>query len=676
MRSIIKKHWLLSGGGGVNYAPLYPYFESLIIPAVGPNYTNLSRTNIALDGDYVRGLTDVINDLPIQFKGSETRRSYLSNKYGSDYNLLLPVFKIPSRDYPHITFSNCLDMLFESASFAAVTNNNNSAIFVIRSRRSVIDEGGIYGGQVGIRDRGKDHLEIFNSGGSVELDAASGSPYNETDYVSIITVVAFNSSSRAYSQLNQYGESVTLPVSSMTKIQYGTNSHQWEHDLILAGGLKSSTDIEEVFNLLNTNYFPVTYNPDALVKSAHGYGITISFNTNTFTAAYLYGGDVAEDTSARIVEWICRRTDASIAGYTGLDNQHIIKKSNSLTLNRSQIPATFNGRNGTGVVYLSVRIKAFDTNGNSWGGIPFRSEYIFDNIVGTPSITGQAWIDSVTVENANADEIVIHLTSTSGGGTFSGGSLDGFNVYVNDVEVTPTIDLTDLSSGNIVLTLPSSLEYSDNVVVTYIPIDATTPLQNSLGFQVPLMQTGVFLPFTNNVSGPITMKVNLSWFVDGTTPPWQNLTADGSVSTIDADVADEGGSATGIALAVTNAFQGWGVTDKVGVGTLFDEANVVARGLNSNGSADTTGTLRFSGLTAGQTFDLSYAVYDTNGGAGSVTVTDGAGTNVQAIDSSVYTEYTKTSLTADASGNVDITVEITAAGKDGELIGVILTVYP
>jgi len=661
-----------SGSAPVDYSPLYAYFDKAVnIAESGSVFSDVARTTSANDGDYVKSLTEVLDGTNLSFTSSSVRRSFIAQKYGARYDLLYPVYKRPSGDKPHITFPNMLDVQFSSSTFTA-NNSPNTVVVVMRNRRAVSDEGGV-GMGITARDRGGDHLEIANSAGAVELDAASGIPTYQQ--IKVLLIEDNGTSSRAFINNSQLGTNKTLAAGSIGQLYYGTTSHQWEHDLLFVG-VKYGTFTSPQRSALQTlieSYFSVNSGPN----KPYLHNPVVAFDgTDTFTVTSVTFNDpdaVGENTSLREYEWFVGRTTASIPGWTNpIDNGYAVHRGT--TLKRSEHPEIFNGIAGNGTVYVSVRIKGYDNNGNSWSGIPFRSFGVIDNVVGTPVTTGQCWINSVTVEDATPTKIRVHLTSSAGGGTFSGGNANHFKVWVNGVETAFTADFTGLvASGNIDLNLSTPLTYSDDVQVNHIP-DATTPLKNSLNFTVPLQSTGPYLAFTNNIVGPITMKVNLSWFVDATSPPWQNLTADGSVATIDADVADEDGNATGIALAVTNSFQGWTTSDYGSAGTLFNETAVTARGLGVWQGGNTNGTLRFSGLGAGQTFDISYAIAKTgNGGAGNVVINGGSAI---AFNSSSYTEFTSTGLTADGSGNIDFTMTITGSGDEAALIGIILTIYP
>ena len=674
---ISKKHqmfyFLANQSTPVDYTPLYAYFDKAINTAEsGSVYTDVARTDAAGDGDYVRSITEVLDGSNLSWISNDNvRKSYLAQRFGGRYDFIRPVYKRPSGDKPHVTFPNMLDVLYSSSTFTAA-NSPNTVVVVMRNRRSVGDEGGVGMGATA-RDRGLDHLEITNSAGSVELDAASGIPtYQEID---VLLIEDNGSSSKVFLNNSQLGTNETLGAGTIAQLYYGTNSHQWEHDLFFVGvhyGIFSSGDRSDLQTLIES-YFDVNSGPDR----PYLHNPTISFDgTDTFSVSGVTFSDpdaAGENTSLREYEWFAIRTATSIEGYTGLDAQYPIHRG--ATLKRGDHPDVFvPGATGTGAVQVAVRVKGYDNNGSSWSGIPFRSLYANDNSAGTPVTTGQCWINSVTVEDATPTKIRVHLTSSSGGGTFSGGNVDHFKVWVNGVEVSKTIDLTGLAgSGNIDLTLSTPLTYSDDVQVNHIP-GTTTPLQNSLGFIVPLQSTGPYLEFTNNIVGPITMKVNLTWSVNATSPPWANVESDGSVATIDADVADEDGNARGITLAITEAFGGWGISDYLSAGTLFNEANVTARGMAVWQGGNTNGTLRFSGLDAGQTFDISYAIAKTgNGGAGNVVINGGSPI---AFNSSSYTEFTSTGLTADGSGNIDFTMTITGSGDEAALIGIILTIYP
>jgi len=671
-----KKAFIMSQSSGsapapVDYSPLYASFNRLIIPADPATvYADVARTTLANDGDIPKGITELINGNHLSWVSSDAvRRNYLDANHGGRWNLSSPIYKKPSGDYPHISLFNMLDVLYQSSAFTALSSPNTS-VYVVRVRKAVQDEGGLTFG-VSLRDRGNDHLEIGNNAGSVELDAASGIPNFEQ--IDILFAVDNGANSTVYRNNVALGTVKTLTASSITQLYYGTNSHVIEHDLLLAGVINSVLSTTPRTNLYDAirAFFPVNQRP----QRPHLYGLAVPVfdGVDTFTPSggtFYDPNSVAENTSAREYEWFFFTQTANISGHTGLDTQEPFYRGTNLK--RGDHPNVFRGTEGTSDIYVAYRVKGYNTNGQSWGGIPFRSIFLADNTAGTKVTTGQAWVNSVTVENATPKRIDVHLTSTSGGGTFSGGNVNDFKVVKNGVEISKTIDLTSLASGYVRLTVVDDIVYSDNVIVSLIP-GTTTPLQNSLGFIVPQFTTGNILAFTNNTSGPITMKVNLSWFVDGTTPPWQNVNSDGSVATIDADVADTGGNATGISLAVTNSGQGWTSSDYGSAGTLFNETNITQRGIGVWQGGNTNVTLRFAGLSAGQTFDLSYAIAKTgNGGVGNVVINGGAPI---AFDSSSYTEFTSTGLTADGSGNIDFTMTITGSGDEAALIGFILTKY-
>jgi hypothetical protein len=662
-----------SGSVPVDYSPLYAYFDKAVnIAESGSAFTDVARTTAATDGTYVKNITEILDGTNLSWVSSAIRKSYLAQKFASRYNFQAPVYKNPSGDKPHITFPNMLDTQFSSSSFSAASSPN-TMVAVIRSRRAVPDEGGV-GMGLFARDRSADHLEISNSAGAVELDAASGIPTYQQ--IKVLLIEDNGASSKLFINNVQVGTNETLAAGSISQLFYGTTSHQWEHDLFFAGvhyGIFSSGERSALQTLIES-YFSVSSGPNA----PYLHNAVLAFDgTDTFTVSSVTFNDpnsAGENTSLREYEWFVNRSAASVDGYTGLDGQYAIHRGT--TLKRGDHPDVFlAGATGTGVVQVAVRIKGYDNNGNSWSGIPFRSLFINDNIAGTPVTTNQCWIQSVTVEDATPTKIRVHLTSSAGGGTFSGGNANHFKVWVNGVETSFTADFTGLvASGNIDLTLTNPLTYSDDVVVNHIP-DATTPLQNSTGFTVPLQSTGAYLAFTNNIVGPITIKVNLSQSVDGTSPPWNNANVGGGgVATLIANLNDDGGAATGISLAITEAGQGWTGSDYGSAGTLFDETNVTQRGAGVWQGGNTNTTLRFAGLSAGQTFDISYAIAKIgNGGVGNVVIN--GGTPI-AFNSSSYTEFTQTGLTADGSGNVDITMTITGSGDEAALIGIILTTYP
>lgn len=669
-KSLIDWFWL--SGGSVDYSQLYAYFDKAVnIAELNSVYSDTGRTTAANDGDYVKNITEINDGSNLSWISSSIRKSYLSQKFASRYNFQAPVYKSPSGDKPHITFPNMLDTQYSSSTFSAA-NSPNTMVAVIRSRRAVPDEGGV-GMGLYVRDRSADHLEISNSAGSVELDAASGIPTYQQ--IKVILVEDNGASSRLFVNNVQFGTNKTLAAGTINQLFYGTTSHQWEHDLFFVGvhyGIFSSGDRSALQTLIES-FFSVSSGPN----KPYLYNPVLSFDgVDTFSVSSVSFNDpssVGENTSLREYEWFVNRSAASVDGYTGLDGQYAIHRGS--ILKRGDHPDVFlAGATGTGAVQVAVRIKGYDNNGNSWSGIPFRSLFINDNIAGTPVTTGQCWIDSVTVEDATPTRIRVHLTSTAGGGTFSGGNANHFKVWVNDVDTAFTADFTGLGSGNVDLTLSTPLTYSDDVVVNHIP-DATTPLKNSLNFTVPLQSTGTYLAFTNNIVGPITIKVNLSQSVDGTSPPWNNANVGGGgVATLIADLDDEDGNATGISLAITEAGQGWTGSDYASAGTLFNETNVTQRGAGVWQGGNTNTTLRFAGLSAGQTFDISWAIAKIgNGGVGNVVIN--GGTPI-AFNSSSYTEFTETGLTADGSGNIDFTMTITGSGDEAALIGFILTTYP
>jgi len=658
------------GSSPVDYSPLYTEFDHLFIPdAENSVYSDLARTTLAVDGDAVKSITDLSGSQNLQWNSSNTRRSYLDVEHGGRYNLDFPIYKKPSGQKAHVSFFNMIDQQFASGTFTAL-NSPNTAVFVIRSRQAVQDEGGV-GLGVYLRDRGYDHLEISNNAGSVELNAASGIP--AFDQISILYAIDHGASSSVYLNNVLLGTVETLSASSITQLFYGTNSHIWEHDLLLTGVIHSALDATARNNLtdLLDNYYTVDERP----QGAHLYSQTVSFDgtdTFTFSGTFYDPNALSENTSLREYEWFVFKQNSNLAGHTGLDTQQPVGRGT--TLKRGDHPEIFAGVEGTSNVYVAARVKAYNTSSQSWSGIPPRSVFVVDNTTGTPVTTGQVWVNSVVVSSGTPKRIDVGLTSTSGGGTYSGGNVNHFKVYKNGTEISKTIDLTDLASGTVHLTVVDDIVFSDELTLTHLP-DATTPLQNSLGFTAPQFTTGNYLEFENNTTGPVSIYVNLSQSVDGTTPPWNNANVgSGGVATLIADLDDDSGAATGISLAITEAGQGWTGSDYGSAGTLFNETNVTQRGAGVWQGGNFNTTLRFAGLTAGQTFDISYAIAKTgNGGAGNVVINGGAPI---AFDSSSYTEFTSTGLVADGSGNVDFTMTITGSGDEAALLGIILTIYP
>jgi hypothetical protein len=677
-----KRLWLNSGnsGGAIDYTVLYASFDKLIIPdSTDSIYSDVARSTLAVDGDYARNLTELIDGSNLPFTVNSPR-TFLAQEWGSRYNLRQPVYKKPAGDVGVISFFNSLNNVFQSASFTGLTDPN-TIVAVIRSRTAVNYEGGVglFGGA--LRDRGDaDHYELSNSAGSVELDAASG--VAAFDQVAILMMVADGANSQVYLNGTKLGTDETLGAGTISSLLLGTTSHVQEHDVLMVGLINdvlSTGDRGTLQTLLETLWTP-TQRP----QKPHAYNIVVTFDgTDTFNVTYDFhdADGSGENTSAVEYEWIVYNTIADLDGFDTLDSQ--APAGRGATFKRGEHPNKFifpSGTYGDGHIYVACRVKAYSNNGNSWGGIPFRSLSLIDNVAGTPVTTGQFYPDTISVEDATPDEIQVVLGWTSGGdgwGAGHGGNVADFHVYVNGSEVTiSSFDgSTIVASSFFTLNLAAPLLYSDVVTLSYVPI--VDDIVNPSGFALEQFYTGVYLPFNNNIVGPITMKVNLSFAgVDGTSPPWANVnSAWTTIQTEDADVADINGDATGISLEVLTAFQGWNTTSG-GPGTLFDEANVAARGASVYQAGTDVGVLRFAGLSAGQTFDISYAIGDGNGGAGSVDVTDGAGVNSQAFTDGTYTEYTKTGLTADGSGNVDITLTITGSTKQSTMCGIILTTYP
>jgi hypothetical protein len=563
------------------------------------------------------------------------------------------------------------DIQFKSSTITT-KNTPFSSVYIIRNRRAVQDEGGLnFGTQM--RDLNYDHYRLINNAGTVDLDNASGiGTFQQLEW---ILVEDNGATSRIYVNGVQLGTDKTLSASNITALYYGTNSHQWEHDLFFAGnkyGIFTAPERAALGTLINS-FFTVDQRPQA----PHLYDPVIAFDgTDTYTISSVQWYDpnsIAENTALREYEWFLTDTGvASLQGWTGLDAQTVVSRKS--TLKRSEIPQKFNGRCGAGTLNVCLRIKGYNTSGVGYTGIPYRSRLIIDNVAGTPVATGQAWINSVKVDNATPTMIEVGFTSTAGGGTLSGGNINHFHVFKNGTEVNiSSIDLTQLGSSKLFLTLGSAITSLDFITVTHTP-DATTPLQNSLSFIIPLMQTGAYLAFVNNVVGAKKVKGNISFGVNANDPQYVNLDTNGSIATLSANMNNIFGVASGYSCAVTNAFQGITDVSIPGfVGTLFDDSQVNQRGLEVWQGGDGSGTVRIAGLTANQVFDIQLPIYHpANGGTGTISVQG----NSQGFTATTYTEFSWTSLTADASGNIDIVFTISQSGKSAAWMGFILTTYP
>jgi hypothetical protein len=672
---LIHKHFILnsSGSSQVDYSPLYTYYDHLFIPDDTDSvYSDTGRTTLATDGDAVKSLTDLVGSQNMTWISSSTRRSFLDIKHGSAYELTYPLYKKPSGQKAHVSFFNILDSQFQSGTFSALSSPNTS-VFVIRSRRAVGDEGGVTLG-VGLRDRSQDHFEIINNAGAVELDAASG--VANYDQLAILFAVDNGTSSTVYLNNSALGTVKTLSASSITQLLYGSNSHIWEHDLLLAGVINDVLTTGE----RNTLYSELTgfYTVDERPQAPHAYDVVVTFNgTDTFTctSSFYDPNGLSENTSLAEYEWfiICARSPVDFAfGESSLESQldyQRIVYTKGNTLVRSDNPAIWQGglggasTPGGGDVWVACRKKSYNTNSQSWSGIPFRSLYVNDNVAGSFS-NGKPFFSDLYIKDGFTDRIYVAV-SNNGAEDLTGANKTDFVVYVDGAEVTiSSLSTTNLNSSfgsdpySLIIMLSGvTLTYASVIIVKYL---GNTIYASGSSYYIREFYTNPFLPVDNQIVGPDRILIN---FTGGSTAtessPWNNVdSAYTSTGTLIADAINDQTDATGVAVVLTDASTGYGQASSTETPPSPFTDTTTARGIVSNGYVgDKNWLLTFSGFNASESITVKLLTFlnnDASAGKGTLQIIGASTESILNIDS---LDPVVSELTFDVDGSGEFTLE-------------------
>jgi len=180
---------------------------------------------------------------------------------------------------------------------------------------------------------------------------------------------------------------------------------------------------------------------------------------------------------------------------------------------------------------------------------------------------------------------------------------------------------------------------------------------------------------TNSITYSKKIYINISNSADYVgTSDWNDvdLASNAGVKTLIANVDDVTNTPTGFVFAIANAFHSHNNAVNATAGTYISSTNALKRGIEVYNGGDNAGTLRFSGLTSGKSFDLIYLIKNTFGsGAGNV--------NVNAAGSVGYTTgqvERKVSGTVNGSGYIDIVMTQTTSNTSECMAALILIVYP
>ncbi len=257
-----------------------------------------------------------------------------------------------------------------------------------------------------------------------------------------------------------------------------------------------------------------------------------------------------------------------------------------------------------------------------------------------------------------------------------------------------------------ILVSGSTVAYTFGTTFTYLQTltfrqmrSGANDLKDSQGRKVEDFATDVLIALTNNISGPVTVKANLTRFANSTSATgWINLDTDwGATGVKSASMTSTTGSLSGVGLSVTDAFPSLHINSSTACnsgctyGTWTSPSASISEIPDSNISirspvAETggaTGAFQFTGLSAGQTYDLVlYQFVDDDGfpdgGSGTVVVTNGAGTSNASVDltSDRRIKTTFTGLTASGSGTVTVTYTLTGGAGQVGAFAFEFTKYP
>jgi chitodextrinase len=445
-------------------AQLKSMFTKLVYVDTDNVFADTARTAPAIDGVNHPSLTltELIDGTHVTWTEESPRKSLLSTAYGFGHDRRGPTFKNPAGDVPHVFIPNVIASQFASTGTFATQNSPNTSAVLFRNRRAVSYEGGL-GIGVFARDRDYNHYELGNFTGAVELPAGSGVAAFDT--WSLLVLEDNGSSSRIYLNGQKLCCDVTLPTSFVNRLYYSTVSHALEHDVKFAGhyhGIFTAAQRDTLLALAN-QIVPIDSMPNAPVA----FNPTISFDgIDTFSVpnySFHSVGGVAIDPSTVEIDWFVVSTNIpTVQGWLGLDGQRFLHRGPTLkrSLFPSSIPAPGNGGQS-----VAVTIKARDLNGRGWTGIPFRSQFTFDNILGTPDGVYAPVLQSIVATAANTQRLTLTWTGGAPLNTGSGNASD-FTVLVNGVARSVTA-MSFAGDRVLQLTLASPLAHADVIIVKY-----------------------------------------------------------------------------------------------------------------------------------------------------------------------------------------------------------------
>jgi hypothetical protein len=666
---------------------ILPLVDGLAITSRDNLFSDTTGTKKVIDGSFVRRINELKNGQHILWQSSDTiRRSYLQKIYGSRHDLHFPQFKNPVGDIPHISIFNMFDTVFYNTPFTAVPSPFTVGR-VVRRRTSVQDESMSPAESIGIKETSGNRIEINNS--TTGFVSASGSSPLSPDVWTHVMAEDNGVSSKIYFDNVQNGSNFTLNAGNLTQLGIGTISHVYEHDLCLLYRVNRILTTNER-NALHTeiaNIIPL----GTRVNKPFAYNISVTFNgVDTFNATvgnFNQGDDaLSANTALDEIEWIHRTNIADANGYTFLDGQKLILGATGSSLKRSSYPSYFITP-GDGNAWVAARIKRYNTITRSNTDIPLRSQYVNDNVTGTPDGTYAPKLSSVVINDSLKTRLV--LTYISGSGTLSNTSSNAsdFTLFVNN-SATP-INSMSFAGGNVLnLDVASPLTYTSAYVnpLRLQLIQGSNPLRDTNGKICENFITGIFTNISNSIVGPVTIKGNITHNGNDTTATgfininggnaW-NTTGSKASSMVDINGVS---SSIGLTLVTAGGNKGPNSAANSPGGVLPTSSNYPDTNINTRGcGTEDNGSFsfKFTGLGANKTYDLNLVFFKDNGfrlgGAFTVNI---SGSGATTYNNSSLVEVVNNSLTANSSGESG-NIVVSASGNFGvNWNGFILTQYP
>ncbi len=665
---------------GPNYSPLDSYFT--YFAAVNPSsvYQDVAMTVRSVDGKITKAISERKANYHALWASTDNRLGYWNTKFGSRYNRDYPIYKFPAGDIPHVTVSNYLDVLLQSDIPDNASPNERHVL--VRSRRSVSFEGYSAPNQISLKDF-SGSMQIGNDSGSGAFVTVTGSSSLPEDVWTLVSIVDNGASSQLYINGVQSGSNVTVGAGTLSFFGMGTISHIYEHDVaFFAVNTGIGTNMSALASAVNA-IVPL----NVRVNKPHAYGITAVFDnvdTYSLTSSFHQGSDgLSADTALDEYEWIIiNAVQTAPNGGVGLDAIRPVFNYTGATLKRSDFPSYFPAAQMGIVNNISVsgQLKRYNSAGRSWSGIPFRSRYQSDNVAGTPDGTYAPIATAAVINDALKTAVDITYSAALNTGT---GLYTDFVVKVDEV----AYPATSISFPNSTTVRVNHLGAVTNSSVVRVELrqTATNPLKGTNGKICESHVSGQFYNLSNLVSGPQTVKINLTAFSNTTSSTgWINISDNlNSTGIKSSNMVDTNGTGSGINFDLTDIFDnGSYINSSPPTDSDIPDANITTRCFYEYGDGTQQAIVRLEGFTAGKTVDIKLKFYKdssfpTGSATGVVTWTDNGGASTTAIPSNLtLATVSKTGLVADSNGYVSFKIKSDTGNFAVGLVAVIFTKYP